>query len=608
MCGIFAAVNVKELFDVEDFRGFERLTKITDYRGPDSHGIITINTFLGNTDKNNFNIFLGHNRLSIIDLSKEGNQPIQDDGIFIIYNGEIFNYIELRNSLMQDGVIFKTKTDTEVIIKIYNKYGEKGFQYLNGMWAFIIVDMNKNKVVVSRDRFSMKPLFFFNNNSKFYFASEIKQLLPLLSEKTINEKVMYKFLQQGLLDINDDTFFNGIKRIKPKSNFIIDLNKNITNSEEYWDYQIDDINEENYLGRFKDLLYDSVNIRLRSDVEVGALLSGGLDSSAVSLAAHELTGEKIRTFSVVSNDKRSSEEKFVDLMISEKGVNNTKIFIEHTDILKNLDKVIYHQDEPFTTLSIVAQYTILEMIKKNGGITVVLSGQGGDEILMGYLKYYFFYLKNLYNERKFSRLFQELILSAISRTVLFQNDIKLSKRYIPFLAREQNHYLKIRGELEKYWECENLVDRQKLDIDKYSVPVLARYEDRNSMAHSIETRLPFLDHRLVNFMLSIKTDLKIKNGWTKYIMRKSLTDLPHEIRWRRDKKGFTIPEEIWYKSELKNQVLSLFQNSMLDQMRIINKDSFLQYYKSFLNGNKKIHYSDISKVFIAEKWARSFWA
>ena len=608
MCGIFAAVNVKGLFDFADFRSFERSTKITDYRGPDSHGIITINTFLGKTDKNSFNIFLGHNRLSIIDLSKDGNQPMEDDGIFIIYNGEIFNYIELRNNLIQEGLVFKTNTDTEVIVKIYKKYGEKGFHHLNGMWAIVVIDLNKNKVVVSRDRFSIKPLFYFRNNSKFYFASEIKQLLPLLPDKTVNEKIMYKFLHQGLLDTNDDTFFHEIKRIKPRSNFIIDLNTNQVNHEEYWDYQIEDINEADYLKSFKDLLYDSINIRLRSDVEVGALLSGGLDSSAISLATHELTGGRIRTFSVVSNDISSSEEKFVDMMISEKGVNNTKIFIEPAVILKNLDKVIYHQDEPFTTLSVVAQYTILEMIKMNGGITVVLSGQGGDEILMGYLKYYFFYIKNLYNEKKYLKLFRELILSSISRTVLFQSDIKLSKRYIPFLAKEQNHYLKIRGELEKYWDCENLVDRQKLDIDKYSVPVLARYEDRNSMAHSIETRLPFLDHRLVNFMLSIKTEMKIKNGWTKYIMRKSLPDLPNKIKWRRDKKGFTIPEEIWFKNELKNQVLTLFQNSMLDQMGIINKDSFLQYYKSFQNGNKKIHYSDISKVFIAEKWARNYWA
>ena len=369
MCGIFAAVNVKGLFDFADFRSFERSTKITDYRGPDSHGIITINTFLGKTDKNSFNIFLGHNRLSIIDLSKDGNQPMEDDGIFIIYNGEIFNYIELRNNLIQEGLVFKTNTDTEVIVKIYKKYGEKGFHHLNGMWAIVVIDLNKNKVVVSRDRFSIKPLFYFRNNSKFYFASEIKQLLPLLPDKTVNEKIMYKFLHQGLLDTNDDTFFHEIKRIKPRSNFIIDLNTNQVNDEEYWDYQIEDINEADYLKSFKDLLYDSINIRLRSDVEVGALLSGGLDSSAISLATHELTGGRIRTFSVVSNDISSSEEKFVDMMISEKGVNNTKIFIEPAVILKNLDKVIYHQDEPFTTLSVVAQYTILEMIKMNGGIS-----------------------------------------------------------------------------------------------------------------------------------------------------------------------------------------------------------------------------------------------
>src|SRR3989304_5372278 len=166
MCGIFAAVNVNELFEVEDLRDFKRLTKITNYRGPDSYGTITINSFLGKSDKNNFNIFLGHNRLSIIDLSKDGNQPMEDDGIFIIYNGEIFNYIELRNNLIQEGLVFKTNTDTEVIIKIYKRYGEKGFQHLNGMWAIIIIDLNKNKVVVSRDRFSIKPLFYFSNNSK----------------------------------------------------------------------------------------------------------------------------------------------------------------------------------------------------------------------------------------------------------------------------------------------------------------------------------------------------------------------------------------------------------------------------------------------------------
>ncbi len=504
MCGIFAAINMNGSFNADDLICFERSTALTFYRGPDAKKSLCINTFQKKNSKENFNVFLGHNRLSIIDLSEDGNQPMEDNGNIIIFNGEIFNYLELKNNLIKQGVNFKTKSDTEVILKIYEKYGENSFNLLNGMWAFILVDLKKNKIVISRDRFSIKPLYYYNKNSVFYFASEIKQLLPFLPKKELNEQVMFNFLQQGLIDINENTFYKNILKVKPKTNFILKLNEKEILFENYWDFEEKEINEKNYLDEFKELFFDSVRLRLRSDVEVGALLSGGLDSSAISLAANKLMNGNIKTFSVVSNDKDSSEEKFVDILIKEKGIKNHKLFIEHKDILKNLDDVIKHQDEPFNTLSVVAQYTILEQIKKHTNIIVVLSGQGGDELMMGYLKYYFFYLKDLLREKKLIKFSKEIITSIISQNILFKNKIGLSKRYLPFMVKKQVNYLTINGALENPWEFKNLVERQELDIDKFSIPILTRYEDRNSMAHSLETRLPFLDHRLVNFLLNLK--------------------------------------------------------------------------------------------------------
>ena len=605
MCGIFAAINMEGTFNSGDLERFEQLSSITNYRGPDSNNSLTFNSFQKKSNKDNFNIYLGHNRLSIIDLSSDGNQPFVDDGCYLIYNGEIFNYIELKKDLEKDGVVFKTKTDTEVILKIYHKYSETGFDLFNGMWAFIIYDSKKNKIVASRDRFSIKPIYYYKNKTSIFFASEIKQLIPLLDKKTINKNVLFQFLQQGLLDIDEDTFFEGIKRITSKSNFIINLENKITSNNNYWEFKFNEIDDINYLSDFRDLFFDSIKIRLRSDVEVGSLLSGGLDSSAISLVAENLTGGNLSTFSVVSNDKNSSEEKYIDILRKRYNIKNTKLFINHKDILDNLEKVIYHQDEPFSTLSVVAQYTILGKIKKHTGIKVVLSGQGGDELLMGYLKYYFFYMKDLANNKNFVKLSIEILLSLLNRTVMLNSSFSLSKRYIPFLMKKNFNYLKFDGEIKNTWKFNNLTERQFTDIEKYSVPILTRYEDRNSMAHSIETRLPFLDHRLVSHVLNLKNDLKIKNGWTKYILRKSINELPEKIRWRRDKKGFTIPEDIWFKNELKQDVFSLFQKSYLDKIEMIDKNLFLKYYDNFLEGSRNIHYSDISRVYIAEKWVRN---
>lgn len=603
MCGIFSAISFRKSFTDSDYDKFTKYLNLVSYRGPDSFDTKSYNSFSKEENKNSFNVFLGHRRLSIIDLSSQGNQPMKIDNIVIIFNGEIFNYIELKKDLEKENYKFYTKTDTEVIIRLYQKYGESGFELLNGMWAFIILDLNKNKLIASRDRFSIKPLFYFNNNNAIFFSSEIKQLIPLLENKNINRRVMHNFLQQNLSDYSDETFYEGIKKVKPKTNLSINLNNGEIEENQYWDYSNIDI-EGNPFDKFRELMIDSVNIRLRSDVEVGALLSGGLDSSVISVLADKLNNGNLKTFSVISDDKKFSEEKFIDILINEKNIQNQKLRISEDIILKNIDKVIYHQDEPFGSFSVIAQYSIFEEIRKNSDIKVVLSGQGGDEILMGYLKYYFFYLHDLIKKNRYDLAIKELLFSLIFRTVIWQYRFSASKRYLPFYSKNIPDYIIGKNSNENMWKFNNIRERQIKDIDAFSVPALARYEDRNSMAFSIETRLPFLDHRLVNFLLNVKSDKKIKNGWTKYLLRKSIRELPNKIAWRRDKRSFLIPEEKWLKNELKEKVYDAFENSILDKMNIINSNKFLEYYKSYINGNRSIFFADISKVYIAELWAK----
>jgi asparagine synthase (glutamine-hydrolysing) len=606
MCGIFAAVNLESSFGRKENDLFISLSDLVKYRGPDNSGYLTFNSCKKEVNPDNFNVFLGHRRLSIIDLSEQGNQPLFKDGIYIIFNGEIFNYLELKNEYFM-GESFRTKTDTEVIIKIYQKFGPDGFQYLNGMWSFILFDTINNKLIISRDRFSIKPLFTYSLDNCIYFASEIKQLLPLLKSKDINNDVMFKYLKQGLVDYDNNSFWEGISKLPPKENMIIDLlSKKIVHIP-YWDYSINDIkNENNALEEFRSIFIDSIKIRLRSDVNIGALLSGGLDSSAISVLADNLAEKKFETYSVISHDKKYSEEKFIDILAGQKNISNHKLFLEPAQILAHMDEVIGHQDEPFGSFSIIAQYLIFQLIKENSDIKVVLSGQGGDELLMGYLKYFFFYLKQLIKKNEYITLSREVLSSLLNRTVLTQFKFNLGKRYIRSNQQSNLPFLLVDYDLEKIWDVSTIRSRQIKDIDHYSVPNLNRYEDRNSMAHSIESRTPFLDHRMVNFCLSLGEQYKIKNGWTKYILRKSISELPRQISWRRDKRNFLIPENYWIRSELKNKIKDEFRNSVLHQKGIIDKNLFMKYYDSFINGNPAIHYTDISRVYIAELWAKKY--
>jgi len=613
MCGIFGAININGFFTKNDYYKFISLTDLVYYRGPNASGNIAMKIKNNQNSKTEyFDVYLGHRRLSIIDLSFDANQPMKDDDTIIVYNGEIFNYLELREELKQLGFKFKTDSDTEVILKIYKQYGEIGFTKLNGMWAFALLDINNKKIILSRDRFSIKPLYYTFDNGKLYFASEIKQLLLLVKKIEINQNIIFTYLAQGLIDWNEETFIKNIYKLKPKHNLIIHIESGKFEYNKYWDYSteedVSNLPFRDALERFKELFVDSIKIRLRSDVKVGCLLSGGLDSSSIAVIGNSIAQEKgFCTYSVISEDERYSEEKFIDILSKQKKIDNYKLifkFANEKDFLTYTNKVLYHNDEPFTSFSVIAQYMIFEKVKQNSDITVLLSGQGGDETLMGYLKYYFFYVYKLFKSYNFRRALMEIIMSFIKKTIIWQFRLSHAKRYIPFLSKSSKYFLHFYDKLEPIWKANDLRERQILDIDKYSIPALTHYEDRNSMAHSLEVRLPFLDHRLVNFILNLPVTYKLRNGYTKYILRKSIDDLPAEIRWRKDKKGFGVPEEELLKKDFSDLIMKIFSKSVLDEFKIINRNLYLEYYRDFQQNKKNISYTEILRVMIAELWLR----
>ena len=606
MCGIFGAINTTGFFDGADFDRFVELTDLVGYRGPDDCGHVPLALKESGSQRELlFDVFFGNRRLSIIDLSSSGHQPMSDgNNLWITYNGEIFNYLELRRELEARGHTFKTGTDTEVILHVYREYGESGFDRLNGMWAFAIVDSRARKVILSRDRFSIKPLYLFKSTGNLYFASEIKQLLPLLPARELNTTTMTAYLTQGLLDHDVDTFFRGITRVPAGTNVIISLDSGVIEERKYWCFQspaATSASTKDLVEEFRALFFDSVRIRLRSDVKVGVLLSGGLDSSAVTTAVKQVCEEQLQTYSIVSEHDGCDERRFINVMC-EAGVSNRKVTFRVDDVLDCLEQVLYYSDEPFAGFSVIAQYQLFAAIKSDGDVTVLLSGQGGDETLLGYLKFFFFHLQLLLERGKYLDATSLLAQSGLHRTAVTQFRISEARRYLRRKGRGIWQAMLRNSERVPVWQCRDIRSRQIADISSYSVPALTHYEDRNSGAHSLEVRHPFLDHRLVNFVVNLPTELKIHQGWTKYILRAALPEMPAALRWRRDKQGFLVPEQLWLKRELVQVIRQRFRASTLAALDILSDKEFLLYYDRFLAGDS-ITSSDIARVLIAEVWA-----
>lgn len=545
----------------------DRAVDLAAHRGPDGRG-----TFRSR------NLGLGHRRLAIVDLSDDGLQPMHyAEGLLTLtFNGEIYNYLELRKELSARGVSFRTQTDSEVILAAYSEWGADCVSRFNGMWAFAIYDAARNQIFLSRDRFGVKPLFFIDEPGTFAFASEIGQLLPLLGPRPTDLDRVRCFLLTGGLDLDNHTFFGGISKLPAGSSAIYDLVSHRLSIQSYYslrarpDFQ--SLDDHDALKLFACTLEDSVKLRLRSDVLVGTCLSGGLDSSSIATLASNLVGSKgptsFNAITAISEDKTTDETPFARSVVEHSHLDWVRVKPSYQDFTDSLPSIVVAQQEPFGGPSLTMQYFVMKAARENG-IKVLLDGQGGDETLLGYEKYYYTYLRQLLRDAGWSGVFAgiaslrvangRLGISGLAKYVLGARFSTLrafghwrEQPYLSGITRSPAHITDFARRANEPFRL------QTLEIESTNLPVLLRYEDRNSMHHGVEARLPFLDYRLVELSLSLPVRQKIRNGWTKWILRRAMDGrMPAEVVWRRNKYSFNAPDNIWlrkHSGEMKDQI------------------------------------------------------
>ncbi len=571
MCGIFGICGK---FEVE--RSREALNLLS-HRGPDEWGEYI---------SGDRSLYLGHRRLSIIDLSS-GRQPIfnEDKSKVIIFNGCIYNYLEIAQELRGCGHRFYTNTDTEVIIHAYEQWGEECVKRFNGMWAFAIYDSHNNKLFCSRDRLGIKPFYYFSGKENFIFASEIKSILKFVSPELNSEALSDYLVFQMSLDEN--TLFKGIKKLEPGYNLTFDIqNKQLTKTE-YWDIRFnvsDERNESQIIDKLKYLLNDSVRIRMRSDVPLGAHLSGGLDSSTiVGLSRLTLNDIRINTFTGKFEEGKEFDETEYARLVSQKfSTDYNEIVLRASDFRESIRKIIFYMDEPAAGPGLFPQFFVSKLASEK--VKVVLGGQGGDEIFLGYARYLVAYLEECLKGAIYDTA-ENAEYVATLKTII--PNLKLLNNYVPMIKnffrdglfenqtrryfRLMNRFSDIDDLLSKdlkisavreFEKFEQIFTRpgntsyinkiQYFDL-KYHLQSLLQVEDRTSMAWGLESRVPFLDYRIVEHITSTLPVIKFRNGEPKYLLKNAVRNIiPQEIIDRRDKMGFPVPLNIWAKAELKD--------------------------------------------------------
>jgi asparagine synthase (glutamine-hydrolysing) len=570
MCGISGIIS-KDGRRIEPL-SIERITDLVSHRGPDGHGY-----FFGS------NFALGHRRLSILDLSDHGLQPmVYGDRFRITYNGEIYNYVEVRRDLEALGYTFRSSTDTEVILAAFAKWGPACCTRFNGMWAFAIHDALEQTIFFARDRFGVKPLYYIETAEVFAFGSEIKQLLPLLPRTSANRDTVVEWLLTSFEGHTAKTFFAGVNAFPQGHHATYDLRNHHFTISRYYELRLDPavatLSEEDATERFHSLFEDSVRIRLRSDVRVGTCLSGGLDSSATSAVGsrlyHAQANERFLGIHAKSTEPKRDESEYARTAAKASGIDLQVVTPKTSDFFANMDELIVTQEEPFGSPSMFMGWHVFQKAKEVG-CKVMLNGQGGDEVLLGYERYFASFLRSM----PLTRFAREAVLQARHsrlslKDVLMYNFYftnpslrigRLKKRSFLLPSLKDGHdFAAIRRSIESFRNPESL---QIYEISAVQLPHLLRYEDRNSMRHSIETRLPFLDYRLVEFAISLPLPAKICNGWTKYVLRRAMRqELPPEIVWRRDKMGFEAPEQTWIGSATSQMKAEIGRSHLLAEI------------------------------------------
>jgi asparagine synthase (glutamine-hydrolysing) len=643
MCGIVGIFNVEG--NAVDLVALKKAVSAVKHRGPDDEGYVFINTrdrvfrTAGGRDtpadvkesrysyspvseidsfdvrSGSFNLAFGHRRLSIVDLSPAGHQPMCNSNgtLWIVYNGEIYNYIEVREELRSKGRSFITQSDTEVILQAYDEWGFDCLNKFNGMWAFAVWDGRRRELFCGRDRFGVKPFYYYWDGTNFAFASEIKALLQCPFVKTgPNDDAIYQYLVLGRSEGKADTFFHDIKQLEP--GYFLTVNEKGLQVRRYYglNYTTDAGNFEEkalqgYADQFLDLFKDAVRIRLRSDVPVGSCLSGGLDSSAIVCTINtllesdgygwEVIGERQKTFSACYELSACDERRFIQEVVSTTRVDAHYIFPTGERLWEEMDDLVWHQEEPFGSTSIYAQWNVMRLAKENG-VPVLLDGQGADEMLAGYHTYFNAYLAQLLHDGQFgsfwhesnaiSRITKNPVYSSFAFMLPLYNALPAGMRALlrDRIVRESLLKIHDAGLINGVFLAEHAgEDQAKAETNlqtalwrsetEYGLRELLRYEDKNSMAFSVETRTPFVDYRLVELAFSLPACYKIHDGWTKYLFRAGIEGLiPEKVRWRKDKMGFPTPEAAWMRGN-GDKIRDIFAGkgfraaAYLDQKRVL---------------------------------------
>lgn len=613
MCGIAGIINLNQQeVEESDVRSMIREMK---HRGPDDEGVYL-----------DENIGFGFVRLSIIDLTKSGHQPMfsSDRKYVLIFNGEIFNYIELKNELKNKGYEFYTDTDTEVLLNSFIEWGEECQHKFNGMWAFAIYNTENGNIFISRDRYGIKPLYVYQDDEIFAFASEIPSLLNVIKGKRqANMPLIFDFLVFNRTDQTEETFFKKINKLKHGYCLKVNTrNKPVVSKPQKWyDLKKEILKHKNKTfeeSDFKKLFIEAIKLRLRSDVPVGVCLSGGLDSSAiVSVMLKEFVGNDLNTFSAVyENGQTGDESKFIKLYESQ--LNNMYYTVPNGKSLMNdLSKFVKIHAEPIPSTGPFAQYKVMELASANAVVT--LDGQGADEMLAGYHYFFGFFFKDLFKKLKWIRLIKEIVYYAKIHKSLFG-----IKSFLYFLLPErlrtktrvnEKSYID-KDFVDKYSSLNtiagNLYEASSLNEAlinhfEFKLEHLLKWEDRNSMAFSLEARVPFLDHRLVESMLNVEAGKLIKNGMTKVFLRNSMKGiLPEKIRLRVDKTGFETPQDEWFRErDFERFINEILSSKSFKERRIIDPDKAKDLYKKHLLGEINIS-KEIWKWIHLELWFREF--
>lgn len=572
MCGIVG-------FNWEDEGKIKSLTSLLEHRGPEQEGFHVRD-----------GVSIGHKRLRIIDLSEKGRQPIynEDNTICVSYNGEIYNFQDLRDSLEKAGHKFVSKTDTEILVHAYEEWGVSLLDKINGQFAFCVFDKKKNIFFIARDRLGIKPLYYYQSDKKFIFGSELKVFLESDIKKQISQKALDHYLLFGNTPAKNSILEN-VEKLLPGSYIIYDLaTSEIKEYQQYWTLSFSEdssISETEAISRIRHELDRSIRMRLISDVPLGAFLSGGVDSSII-VAIMKKYVKNLNTFSIKFDYPEFNESMYAKIISEKFGTEHFEIAFDAKDVKKLIPKLVYHYDEPFGDPSMIPTYLVSSVAKKH--VTVSLSGTGGDELFGGYNRYNDLVLLQKINQLpEFAKHILDYSIDIVNP--LLRKD-KLNKLQMFLGKKEPLHfiYLKLfsymfrnkREPTDKllqfnymgdYFKYENLLtNAMNFDLNEYLPNCLLVKEDRASMAVSLETRVPFLDHELVQLASQIPSNLKIKNREKKYILKKAFADTLPRIILNRRKQGFGVPLVHYFRDELKdfvyNEIFSFHEYNCYDKI------------------------------------------